>query len=383
MLFICGKISADIARWRIRFTSGPVSPDYLNLYNYDKLLIDISLEQSKQWRSFQLPLYHRMERNQKEKRNNKETFIGRKICSDFSPVYLDFLTCVLNLTFTRILKIKKNCQRSLKVTKTTHSHKKNKDEDHLIPLSEILPKTSASPQSSLAITSSQVLAPSMMQMPQGSPPIVPQNLLISTTNVFLSLLVYYISLVANSNMQPQYAYQQIVQPDGKTYYQQVLLLPSQIQYHNPSLSLGSLPTVSVTPSPLSSPSQPIQIAPHIYAAQSSTSQQSQQVHIGNILNRWFSPRSHSLLPLFLHQLIYLIRNHLRKRRITMLPFPERLEAEIRLVKSMSILIRQSLSIHFWVLLPYYNRIETIERNKCFDGQFFFKLHSNSCEKLRS
>ncbi|VDO59462.1 unnamed protein product [Haemonchus placei] len=46
--------------------------------------------------------------------------------------------------------------------------------------------------------------------------------------------------LAHSNMQPQYAYQPVVQPDGKTYYQQVLIVPGQVMSSGAVSSLNSL-----------------------------------------------------------------------------------------------------------------------------------------------
>ncbi|EYC21042.1 hypothetical protein Y032_0020g198 [Ancylostoma ceylanicum] len=50
----------------------------------------------------------------------------------------------------------------------------------------------------------------------------------SLTNLRTLPVVQSATDLGHSNVQPQYAYQPIVQPDGKTYYQQVLILPGQI-----------------------------------------------------------------------------------------------------------------------------------------------------------
>ncbi|KAK6746973.1 hypothetical protein RB195_000304 [Necator americanus] len=52
--------------------------------------------------------------------------------------------------------------------------------------------------------------------------------LTNPTNIRTLPIVQSATDLSHSNVQPQYAYQPIVQPDGKTYYQQVLILPGRV-----------------------------------------------------------------------------------------------------------------------------------------------------------
>ncbi|RCN31916.1 hypothetical protein ANCCAN_22286 [Ancylostoma caninum] len=96
-------------------------------------------------------------------------------------------------------------------------------------------------------------------------PIVPLQPAPGTTSLTNSVNLRTLPVVqsatdlAHSNVQPQYAYQPIVQPDGKTYYQQVLILPGQIVASKDALSrMTSSPFVQEKPRSTSA-SNPLQI----------------------------------------------------------------------------------------------------------------------------
>ncbi|KHJ97262.1 hypothetical protein OESDEN_02765, partial [Oesophagostomum dentatum] len=82
----------------------------------------------------------------------------------------------------------------------------------LIALSDLLPK--------IETTSQTPIAP--LQSAPGS------NSFSNPINIRSLPVVQSATDLSHSNVQPQYAYQPIVQPDGKTYYQQVLILPGRV-----------------------------------------------------------------------------------------------------------------------------------------------------------
>ncbi|VDO67261.1 unnamed protein product [Heligmosomoides polygyrus] len=109
--------------------------------------------------------------------------------------------------------------------------KKNKDPT-LISISDILSRVEQSSSSTPSPPAPMPAAPS----PQAS-----------ATNSAASLPVVQSSTdLSQSHVQPQYIYQPIVQPDGKTYYQQVLLVPGKVlssgavsSLRNPSIEKSS------------------------------------------------------------------------------------------------------------------------------------------------
>ncbi|CAJ0590693.1 unnamed protein product [Cylicocyclus nassatus] len=106
-------------------------------------------------------------------------------------------------------------------------HKKK--DPTLIAISDLLPKLDTTSQMPVAPLQQGLGATSM------SNPVHLRTLPIVQSDTGLS----------QTNVQPQYAYQPIVQPDGKTYYQQVLILPGRVVSSKDSLP--SQPSVESSP----------------------------------------------------------------------------------------------------------------------------------------
>ncbi|VDL83672.1 unnamed protein product [Nippostrongylus brasiliensis] len=107
-------------------------------------------------------------------------------------------------------------------------HRKTKDPT-LISIRDILSRVGQTTTTPAPVVT---LSPAPEQHP---PPLRAPNANIASLPVVQSS-----TDLSRSQVQPQYIYQPIVQPDGKTYYQQVLILPGQV------LPGGSVPTLRPT-----------------------------------------------------------------------------------------------------------------------------------------